>query len=213
LSEKNKDLIHLAQEELNRVAQIVRQTLSFNRASTFPSEFVVKDAVEDVLEMYQPRILGHRVSVSKRYEYDGKILAHAVEIRQVLANLIRNAVEAMHPSGELLVKVSKAVSWRNLKVPGVRLLVVDNGSGISARARDQMFSPFFSTKEDQGTGLGLWVSKQIVDRHGGTIRFRSKKGIGTCFSVFLPLRPPSTRLGGNGEDVSIPLRQTMLQGA
>jgi two-component system, chemotaxis family, CheB/CheR fusion protein len=213
LSEKNQDLIHLAQEELNRVAQIVRQTLSFNRASTFPSEFVVKDAVEDVLEMYQPRILGHRVNVSKRYEYDGKILAHAVEIRQVLANLIRNAVEAMHPSGELLVKVSKAVSWRNLKVPGVRLLVVDNGSGISARARDQMFSPFFSTKEDQGTGLGLWVSKQIIDRHGGTIRFRSKKGIGTCFSVFLPLRPPSTRLGGNGEDVSIPLRQTMLQGA
>lgn len=213
MSEKNQDLIRLAQEELNRVAQIVRQTLSFNRASTFPSEFVVKDAVEDVLDMYQPRILRSQVNVSKRYEYDGKILAHAVEIRQVLANLIRNAVEAMQPRGELLVKVRKAVSWRNLKVAGVRLLVVDNGSGISARARDQMFDPFFSTKEEQGTGLGLWVSKQIVDRHGGTIRFRSKKGKGTCFSVFLPLRPPSTRLGGLEQETCDPIRVTMLQGA
>ena len=213
LSEKNQDLIRLAQEELNRFAQIVRQTLSFNRASTFPSEFVVKDAMEDVLDMYQPRILRSRINVSKRYDYDGKILAHAVEIRQVLANLIRNAVEAMQPQGELLVKVRKAVSWKNFKIAGVRMLVVDSGSGIPARARDQMFNPFFSTKEERGTGLGLWVSKQIVDHHGGSIRFRSKKGIGTCFSVFLPLRPPSTRLNDEGQETSDPIRLRMLQGA
>lgn len=204
--EKTLDLIRLAQEELKRVAQIVRQTLAFNRSTSFPAEFVVKDAVEDVLDMYRQRIQNSGVKVERRYKYTGKILAQSVEIRQVFANVIRNAVEATSKSGKLLIVVRAARSWSDKKKAGVRVLVIDNGGGIPNRVRDQLFHPFFSTKQEQGTGLGLWISKQIVTRHGGTIRFRSVMGKGTCFAVFLPLRPPEQGLlPTEGRDEQAPM--------
>jgi two-component system CheB/CheR fusion protein len=193
-SEENLDLVRLAQEELRRVGQIVRQTLAFNRSASFPSEFVVKDVVEDVVDMYRQKIISSQIAVERRYKFDGKILAHAVEIRQVFANIVRNAVEAMPHKGKLKVVVRSAHSWREKNKTGVRVLVFDNGAGIPKRAREQLFNPFFSTKQEQGTGLGLWVSKQIVTQHGGTIRFRSVVGKGTCFAVFLPVRPPDREL-------------------
>lgn len=195
LSAEDSTLVRYAQEELRRVMQIVRQTLAFNRVVSFPAEFVVKDAMEDVLDMYQRKIQNSRVKVQRQYEYDGKILAHAVEVRQVFANLVRNAVEALKSGGHLLVTLRASRSWKDLKVKGVRVVIVDDGQGIPERVRGQIFNPFFSTKEEQGTGLGLWVSRQIINRHGGSIRFRTKVGRGTCFSVFLPLRPPTQDLG------------------
>ncbi len=195
LSAENSTLIRYAQEELRRVMQIVRQTLAFNRVVSFPAEFVVKDAIEDVLDMYQRKIQNSRVTVERQYEFDGKILAHAAEIRQVFANLVRNAVEAVGKGGHLLVALRASRSWKDLNVRGVRIVVVDDGPGIPERVRGQIFNPFFSTKEEQGTGLGLWVSRQIVSRHGGSIRFRTRVDRGTCFSVFLPLRPPNRDLG------------------
>ena len=197
LSDEDTTLVHYAQEELRRVLQIVRQTLAFNRSVSFPSEFTVRDTMDDVLDMYQRKIQNSRVSIEKRYDYNGKILAHAVEIRQVFANLVRNAIEAIERTGHLLVAVHQSRSWKDLSKVGVRILVIDDGSGIPEGVRDKMFSPFFSTKEEKGTGLGLWVSRQIVARHGGTIRFRTRVGKGTCFSVFLPLRPPERDLGNN----------------
>lgn len=197
LSDEDTTLVHYAQEELRRVLQIVRQTLAFNRSVSFPSEFTVRDTMDDVLDMYQRKIQNSRVSIEKRYDYNGKILAHAVEIRQVFANLVRNAIEAIERTGHLLVAVHQSRSWKDLSKVGVRILVIDDGSGIPEGVRDKMFSPFFSTKEEKGTGLGLWVSRQIVARHGGTIRFRTRAGKGTCFSVFLPLRPPERDLGNN----------------
>jgi two-component system CheB/CheR fusion protein len=193
-SEENLDLIRLGQEELRRVGQIVRQTLAFNRSASFPSEFVVKDAMEDVLDMYHKKIKDAGIRVERRYEFEGKILAHSVEVRQVFANIIRNAVEAMDTKGRLRVVVRQSRSWREWNKKGVRVLIFDEGCGIPKGATDQLFNPFFSTKQEQGTGLGLWVSKQIVTRQGGTIRFRSVEGKGTCFSVFLPLRPPEREL-------------------
>ena len=208
--EKILDLIRLGQEELKRVGQIVRQTLAFNRSTSFPSEFVVKDAIEDVLDMYRQKIQESSIKVKKRYQYTGKILAHAVEIRQVLANVIRNAVEAMSKSGTLQIVVRATRSWGDMKKVGVRVLIIDNGSGIPNGVRDQLFSPFFSTKQEQGTGLGLWVSKQIVTRHGGTIRFRSVPGKGTCFAVFLPLRPPEQGVRSTqGRDEQAPISQPL----
>lgn len=194
-SAEDSTLIRYAQEELRRVTQIVRQTLAFNRVVSFPAEFVVKDVMDDVLDMYQRKIQNGAVSVHRHYEYDGKILAHAVEIRQVFANLVRNAIEALKPCGHLLVALHPSHSWKQFNVRGVRIVVVDDGPGIPEEVRGQIFDPFFSTKEEEGTGLGLWVSRQIVARHGGTVRFRTSVGRGTCFSVFLPLRPPSRELG------------------
>lgn len=203
-SQENRDMIRLAQEELRRVGQIVRQTLAFNRSTSFPSEFVVKDAVEDILEMYRQKINASEIMVERRYKFAGKILAHAVEVRQVFANVIRNAVEAMPKNGKLQIVVRGSRSWRERNKLGVRVLVFDNGMGIPKHARDRIFSPFFSTKQEQGTGLGLWVSKQIVTRQGGTIRFRTVEGKGTCFSLFLPLRPPGRDLRGSYRDDEAP---------
>jgi two-component system CheB/CheR fusion protein len=195
LSPEDATLVHYAQEELRRITQIVRQTLAFNRVVSFPAEFAVQDVMDDVLDMYQRKIQSTRATVDRRYRTPGKILAHAVEIRQVFANLVRNAVEAVGAGGHLLVALHPSRSWKDLKVRGVRILVIDDGAGIPEPVRGQIFNPFFSTKEEQGTGLGLWVSRQIVHRHGGTIRFRTKMHRGTCFSVFLPLRPPNRDLG------------------
>ncbi len=195
LSAEDSKLIRYAQEELRRVMQIVRQTLAFNRVVSFPAEFVVKDAMDDVLDMYHRKIQNSRVTVERQYEFNGKILAHAVEIRQVFANLVRNAIEAVKTDGHVLVALHASRSWEDLSVCGVRIVVVDNGPGIPERVRGQIFNPFFSTKEEQGTGLGLWVSRQIVSRHGGSIRFRTAVGRGTCFTVFLPLRSPNRELG------------------
>jgi two-component system, chemotaxis family, CheB/CheR fusion protein len=195
LSADDSTLVHYAQEELRRVMQIVRQTLAFNRVVSFPAEFIVKDVMDDVLDMYQRKIQKNRLTVERRYEFTGKILAHAVEFRQVFANLVRNAVEATAPDGQLLIVLRASRSWKDPKTAGVRIAVIDNGAGIPEDIRRQVFNPFFSTKEEQGTGLGLWVSRQIVARHGGSIRFRTRVGRGTCFTVFLPFRPPNRDLG------------------
>jgi two-component system CheB/CheR fusion protein len=212
-SEEDLDLVRLAQEELRRVGQIVRQTLAFNRSASFPSEFVVKDAVEDVVDMYRQKINSSDITVERRYKFDGKILAHSVEIRQVFANIVRNAVEAMPRKGKLKVVVRSAHSWRETNKSGVRVLVFDNGMGIPKRLREELFNPFFSTKQEQGTGLGLWVSKQIVTRHGGTISFRSVEGKGSCFSVFLPLRPPKRELRKTYSSEEAPVSRPFSMGA
>jgi signal transduction histidine kinase len=113
------------------------------------------------------------------------------EVRQVLNNLVRNALDAMSPSGRLIIGVSPACDWRN-HIPGVRITVADTGEGIRSEMAGRLFELFQTTKELTGTGVGLWVSKGIVEKHGGTIRVRSRRGTegkagGTVFSVWLPL--------------------------
>jgi signal transduction histidine kinase len=110
------------------------------------------------------------------------VLGFAGELRQLVANLVGNAVDAMRFGGTLQIRI------REFRVNGrfgVRLTVSDSGSGIPAAVRSTLFEPFVSTKGNTGTGLGLWVSGQIVQRHCGTIRVKSKERVGTTFSVFL----------------------------
>ena len=114
----------------------------------------------------------------------------AGELRQVILNLIGNALDATNPGGTLKIRVSNTREHRNGSRPGVRLTVADTGSGIAPEIRTTLFEPFVSTKGDTGTGLGLWISSEIVRRHSGTIRVKSSnlsQPTGTVFSVFLPL--------------------------
>src|SRR5208337_5487108 len=125
----------------------------------------------------------------KHYDGDPLVCGFAGELRQLFSNLVLNSVDAMAPAGRLVIHVGPSRDWRNPRCFGVRVTVADNGSGIQPRDLPHIFEPFYSTKGDLGTGLGLWVSHAIVQKHGGTIRVRSRSTpgtSGTVFSLFLP---------------------------
>jgi signal transduction histidine kinase len=129
-----------------------------------------------------------RVSVEKRYEIDGDIKGFPGELRQVFSNLIINALEAMGRDGRLVVHIYPTRSSGTSK-DGVRVVIADTGPGIAAEVRRQIFEPFFTTKGEKGTGLGLWVTHGIVQKHGGAIQVRSStraNNSGTVFSLVFP---------------------------
>jgi signal transduction histidine kinase len=177
----------LAQHELARVSEITQQMLRFYRQSTLPSLSNVAELLDSVLTLHQGRVASLRVDVVRRYTPDVTLFCFAGEVRQLFANLVGNALDAMTPGGgRLLLRV------RYAGMDCVRVTVADTGSGIPAAVLQHIFEPFFTTKEAIGTGLGLWISAEIVNKHKGKIRVRSRvrdengKG-GTVFMVFLPV--------------------------
>jgi len=181
-------LVEWADRELSRVAYIVSQTLGFYRQSDRPAAVNVREAVLDVFELLKKKLETSSIEAYTSFECEGIIHGHYTEVRQVISNLVINALEAMPQNGKLCVKVSPSRDWKRHGAPGVRLYVHDNGSGIPPSARSSIFEPFFSTKSDKGTGLGLWVIRSIVEKYGGSIHMRTSVGkcAGTSFSVFLP---------------------------
>jgi two-component system CheB/CheR fusion protein len=143
-----------------------------------------------VLSLYGRKLRSLGIVVETRYETDILVNALPGELRQVFANLIVNAADALEKSGDrLCIHVFSSFDWTNPSSKGLRITISDNGSGIPAEKRGQIFEPFYTTKGNQGTGIGLWVSLGIVRKYGGTMRFRStvKPGhSGTTFCVFLP---------------------------
>jgi signal transduction histidine kinase len=140
--------------------------------------------------LYRSRLASNQISVHTKYG-DCEVFGYAGELRQLLANLCANAIDAVQSRGTLSVKVSRSHAWRNSNEPGIRVTIADDGCGIPAEHLDSVFQPFFTTKEATGTGLGLWVAKQINERHGGWITIRSRANPSqhyTVVSVFLPLR-------------------------
>jgi len=129
--------------------------------------------------------------VEKRFDAPGNVMGVAGELRQVFSNLIANAIDALTVTGtKLVVHVRYSRDWSDLRRRGVRVTIADDGSGMSVETRASLFQPFFTTKGEKGTGVGLWVSRGFVAKHGGSIRLWSNTGArhGTCFSVFLPNR-------------------------
>jgi PAS domain S-box-containing protein len=176
----------IAQSELSRVTEITLQTLRFHRQQSRPTEVDVADLLRTVLALYTGRLLVRSIAADLRSLPTPRVCCLEGEIRQVINNLVRNAVEAMNTGGRLLIRIHPE-SGRD-GGPGVRFTVADTGEGISPRILEHLFEPFQTTKEVTGTGLGLWVSKGIVDKHAGHIRVRSWRGErhGTVFSVWLP---------------------------
>ena len=185
-----KELVQTAQDELARVSEITQQTLRFYRQSTFPVPTSIADLISSVVKLYQPRLSRANVSVVWRVRGEPIAFAYNGELRQVFANLIGNALDAMPEGGVLTLSVRRGSG----RLPdgscrsGARVFVSDTGSGISAASQKKLFEPFFTTKEATGTGLGLWLSREIVTKHGGTVRLRSKQGLGhgTTFVLFFP---------------------------
>jgi PAS domain S-box-containing protein len=183
-----RDYARSAQAELARVALVTMQTLRFHRQSTSPTHVKVSDVLDSVAMLYEVRLTGSAIKVSKRYR-DEPIVCFESEVRQVLNNLVSNALDAMRSGGELLLRTNMVIERRQGR-PGVRITVADTGHGMDAETQRRIFEPFFTTKGLTGTGLGLWVSAEILKRHSGSIKVRSSRREGchgTVFQVFLPM--------------------------
>jgi PAS domain S-box-containing protein len=193
ISPANQKLVEAAQQEIGRVSHIVKQTLGFYRVSNEPIETDLMEIVDGVFELFASQIKAKGIRLDRDYRNPSKIHGLPGELRQVISNLIDNAIQAVSRGGSLIVRLKDAIEVRNPHRPGVRLLVADTGAGIEPESRNRLFEPFFTTKGEKGTGLGLWVSRGIIAKHGGSIRFRTcvQPGrSGTVFSVFLPLASP-----------------------
>jgi PAS domain S-box-containing protein len=187
LDEEAKAYAEMAEQELQRVCHITKQTLTFYRESKEPIPISICELLDSVVELQSRRMQLNRVELTKRYETAAVIQGYPVELRQVFLNLISNAIQAMPNGGTLTLRVRE--SRNGSSRPGFYVSIIDTGSGISKADSQQLFEPFFSTKAEKGTGLGLWISKGIIQKYEGTIRFRSMlsaQGNRTCFNVFLP---------------------------
>lgn len=181
-----------AEIELRRISAITTQTLRFHRQATNPAPFRMDAIIESTLPLYQGRILNAHVKVERRDREQRPVTCFEGEIRQVLSNLIGNAIDSMSRRSErrLYIRSSESTDWRTGR-SGVRLTVADTGSGMSADTVDRVFEPFFTTKGSMGTGLGLWISRGIVDRHQGVLKVKSRRAArrsGTVFTLFLPFQ-------------------------
>jgi PAS domain S-box-containing protein len=187
LDEEARYYAKLGEEELARVSHITRQTLGFYRESKDPVEVSVAELLDEILELQSRRMEIKNITLEKQYRSKGTILAFPIELRQVFLNLIENAVQAMPDGGTLRLHIFE--SWYRHQRPEVCISICDTGTGIDSEHAKHLFEPFFTTKSTKGTGLGLWISKGIVQKYGGAIRFRSSSVTGrniTCFQVMLP---------------------------
>ncbi len=186
--DENKQYLATAQQELARVTNIATQTLRFHRQSTNPRDTSLQELFESVLTLFQGRINGMGIILERQYRADPKIVAFAGDLRQVFANLISNSLDASLRGGKIVVRLraSRCLSGEE----GVRVTVTDTGVGIAPETRRHIFEPFFTTKSATGTGLGLWVTSEILKNHRATVRIRSSQSPqrhGTIFSIFFPM--------------------------
>jgi signal transduction histidine kinase len=181
--------LKVADEELARVAQITKQTLGFYRETATPGIVRLSALLDDLLVLFKRKLEAKNLSIKKQYRNELEIWGLEGELRQVFANQIANAIYAMPQNGCLTIRIRRSKSWSNGQCPGTAVSLLDNGSGISPESLPKIFDPFFTTKQDVGNGLGLWITHDIVTRHGGSIRARSndRPGVsGTIFTTFLP---------------------------
>ena len=205
LPAEGRHYLELAQKELDRVTQITVQTLRFYRSSTRPALTDVHELVATVLALLESRFRHQRIEVVRELRSNPLIIAHDGEIRQLLVNLISNAIDAVNEGGYIIVRTSAARDWVHNR-EGIAITVADNGAGMDEATRERIFEPFFSTKGITGTGLGLWISKEIAGKHQGRIRVRSKQRSsggsgGTVFRFFIPAQE------SRGSDAGSPLSE------
>jgi PAS domain S-box-containing protein len=187
LDDEARYFAQLGEQELIRVAHITRQTLGFYRESKSAVEISISMLIDEILELQVRRPEFKNIKVERRYAARGMVHGFPVELKQVFLNLIGNSVQAMPTGGTLRLHVFRLQPQYGR--PQVCVTIGDTGSGIDPAHVKHLFEPFFTTKSVKGTGLGLWISKGIVQKYGGSIRFRSlgfRSGHITCFQVTLP---------------------------
>jgi PAS domain S-box-containing protein len=188
LDAEARSYAQLADQELARISHITKQNLSFYREHQRPIQVSISDLLDDVLSLQNRSLEMNQILLERCYTTTGELQGFPAELKQVFMNLISNAIQAMPNGGRLRVRVSRTPE-RSGTYCGVRVCITDNGTGIRAEDAKQVFEPFFSTKATKGTGLGLWISRGIVQKHDGRLRFRSIFQVSraaTCFEMVLP---------------------------
>jgi PAS domain S-box-containing protein len=185
--------VAMAQEEVRRMSEITQQTLRFYRQSTLPSRANMAELLDSVLTLYNVRLSTLGIRLERKYDPKMDLYCFAGEVRQVIANMVSNAIDATSGGGRLVVCARRSRDWKDSGRMGVRITVADTGSGMEAEAQHHLFEAFFTTKGITGTGLGLWVSLEIIQKHNGTVRVRSRSASsghnsGTVFHMFFPDR-------------------------
>lgn len=184
-----REYLEMAERELQRVSAITNQTLRFHKQATHPSEVSCGQLISGVLNIFQGRLINSNITVDKRKRAHRPVECYEGEIRQVISNLVVNAIDAMHPDGGRLYLRSRETRDHRTGAKGLAITVADTGPGIPPETLARIFEPFFTTKGFSGTGLGLWISQEIVERHKGTLTVRSSQrpgASGTAFILFLP---------------------------
>lgn len=192
--------LSVAEQELDRIAEITRHTLGFYRDATAPMRVNIAELATGVLALYDRKLQFKQVHVRKLFSEATEVSGYPGEIRQILANLVTNAIDAVGPRGRLSLKVAGAQEWSGSRRHGVRVTIADNGSGIAREEMRNIFEPFYTTKKDVGIGLGLWLTQSLVQKHHGTIRVRStvdSDRSGTAFVIFFPREIPQPAEGSS----------------
>jgi PAS domain S-box-containing protein len=194
LARKNPDspaldaYLDMAERELQRVSGIALQTLRFYRQTTNASPLRCSDLLEETLWLYHGRLVNSKIRVEARERLTRPAVCLVGEIRQILSNLIGNAIDAMPNGGRLLLRCREATHWKT-QARGIAITVADTGSGMPQQVRNRVFEAFFSTKGHNGTGLGLWVSKELIGKNRGALTLRTSTRAashGTVFVIFVP---------------------------
>jgi PAS domain S-box-containing protein len=186
------EYVQLAEHQTRRIAEIAQKTLRFYRQATLPVRARVIELVDSILDLYVVRANTLNIKVEFNCDPEITLFCYEGEVRQVLANLIGNAIDATSGGGRMKVKARRSRHWANSEAEGVRFTIADTGTGMTPEVRSRIFEAFFTTKEATGTGLGLWVSQEIIEKHRGLVHVRSRAAAdgvqdsGTVFQLFIP---------------------------
>jgi signal transduction histidine kinase len=183
----------MAEREVQRIADIVQQTLGFVRDASVAAPVRVSAVVNDVLQLLRTRLEAKHIEPCVELTEQDEIQGFAGELRQMVSNMITNALDALPDGGRLRIRVAPGREWSAGRQTGIRVTIGDCGTGIREEDRARLFEPFFTTKRTSGTGLGLWLCDGIARKHGGSIRLRTSTRTGrngTAFSIFLPYVAP-----------------------
>lgn len=202
LDAKALHYLEMLEYEVRRISEITQQTLRFYRQSTLPTRATLSELLDSVLSLYRGRLNAFDIRVERRYDPQLALHCFAGEIRQVIANLVGNSIDAcVATGGRLLVRAWPSRDWKNPERAGFRFVVADTGSGMPPEVRERLFEPFLTTKQATGTGLGLWVSHEIIMKHQGAVYVRTRAAgqrpggakengrTGTVFQFFIPDSP------------------------
>jgi len=182
-----QEMLKLAAVQMERVSRITKQTLAFHRETEYPIPVDAGGIVEEVAALYEPIAASRRVRIKCDRQPTLTIYGFPGQLTQVFGNLVRNAAEAALPDTTVTIRIREISRGGQT---GTRVTIHDRGAGIPPEIQKKIFDPFFTTKDLKGSGLGLWVSKQLIEKHGGTIRFRTSQESrlrGTIFEIYLPL--------------------------
>lgn len=192
-----RDHLKRADAELQRIAKMTRRALSFYREAHVLEAVSINDVLKSAIELLQHRIEAGHIKLFREVEEGLRVMAISNELRQIVSNLIANSLEAVSEEGAIRLRAHRGRNARDGRAC-VRIAVADNGKGIPVKLRPQVFEPYFTTKGTVGTGLGLWISSQLVEKYGGSIHMRSSSAAerhGTVFVVELPAAPGSGTAG------------------